>query len=478
VSRPVWLLAAGWLLLALGWAIGNPQFAAPDEADHYVRAAALSAGTVVGAEAPDYMAPVPLPEQAAWMEQTARRVSVPAGLAPPATCYVTNPRQSAACIDDQPVPPEVVTVTPVGTYQPLPYLLPAAALTFADDPAAGDRLARLAGLLPALALLIGAVLAVGVLGPLVAVTPMVVYSAATLNGSGLEIAAGLAFAAAVLRATRPGEATPRPIWALAAVAGAALALSRSTGPAWVLAIAALGLARCWAVRGSYGPGNRPGRAGWIGAAVVAAAVAANRVWEHTYGADATLSLIDPRGAARVGFEAWGGAVGQLVGGFGYLEADIPLPLALLWAAITAALLITAARAATTRERLVLAAALTAAVLGPVALYAILIRHTGFGLQGRHVLPALVAIPLLAAELARRRRSTLLLPAAGATAAVVHLGAWWAYAHRSAVGTDGPFFFIPDAEWTPPGGYALWIAMVVAGAALTAAAAWAARNETG
>jgi hypothetical protein len=71
-----------------------------------------------------------------------------------------------------------------------------------------------------------------------------------------------------------------------------------------------------------------------------------------------------------------------------------------------------------------------------------------------------------------------LPAAGATAAVVHLGAWWAYAHRSAVGTDGPFFFIPDAEWTPPGGYALWIAMVVAGAALTAAAAWAARNETG
>jgi hypothetical protein len=468
VSRPVVLLAAGWLLLGLGWALGNPQFAAPDEGDHYVRAAALSDGTLVGAQAPDYVAPAQFPNQREWMEQTARRVTIPAGLAPPATCYVLDPVVSAACIDDQPVPDELVTVTPVGTYPPLPYLLPAVALNAADDPAWGNRLARLAGLLPAFVLLLAAALAVGVLGPLVAVTPMVVYCAATMNGSGLEIAAGVALAAALLRATRPGEEAPRAVWALAAIAGAVLALSRSTGPAWVLAIVALAAARWWAV-------VRPlprSRAPLLAAGAVLAAIVANRVWEHFYGADATLSLVDPRGATRAGFEQWGRAVEELVGGFGYLEANVPLGLAVLWAAGVAVLLAIAARQSSTRERFVLAAALAAAVLGPVALYVVLIRHTGFGLQGRHVLPALVAVPLLAAELVRRRPAWL-LPAAGGAAALVHLGAWWAYARRSAVGVDGPLFFLADAQWTPPGGYVLWCLVVLAGALLVGAAAWTA-----
>jgi len=492
--RPALPLAAGWALLALAWAIGNPQFAAPDEGDHYLRAAALSGGTLVGADAPDYVAPQPTAAAREWMEQTARRVTIPAGLGPPPTCYILDPAQSAGCIDDQPAPArEVVAVTPVGTYQPLPYLLPAAALTVADDPAGGDRLARVAGLLPALALLVAAALCVGVLGTLAAVTPMAIYSAATLNGSGLEIAAGVAFAAALLRVARPGGPAGAGVWVLAGVGGAVLALSRSTGPAWVVVIVALAVARWWAGRagatadadarvartesieeGATGRARFP-RAAVVAGGVVLLAVIANRVWEAAYGADATLSLIDPRGATRAGFEQWGGAVDQLVGGFGYLETDIPLVLALAWGALLLALLVLAARDANRRERLVLGAAVAGAVLGPVALYVVLIRHTGFGLQGRHVLPVIAALPLLAAELIRRQPAAL-LPAAGAVAAVVHLGAWFTYARRSATGTDGPFWFLPDAEWTPPGGYELWLAAAVAGAALTAAAALAARRD--
>ena len=483
--RPVALLAAGWLLLALGWAIGNPQFAAPDEADHYVRAAGLAGGTLVGEVDPAYEAPgITFAPQAEWIEATARRVTIPAGLAPPPTCYVTDPRRSAACIDDAPAADrEVEAVTPAGTYQPLPYLLPAAALTIAGDPAWGDRLARLAGLLPAFALLVAAALAVGVLGPLLAVTPMVLYSAATLNGSGLEIAAGVAFAAALLRATRREGPVAHWVWALVAVAGATLALSRSTGPVWALAIAALTALRYFAAapapRETAPPrseievvvAEQPqprSRAPWIAAGVVVAAVVANRAWEHAYGPDREISFVDPRGAAADGLEQLWGAADELVGGFGYLETQMPVWLAVLWAIALAAVLWVAARSSPARERALLAVALAGAVAIPVLVHVALLRHGGFDLQGRHVLPVLVALPLLAAELARKRPAWL-TPTAAAVAALVQLGAWWSYARRSAVGTDGPVFFLPDAEWAPPGGYVLWCLVVLAGAALVAAA---------
>jgi hypothetical protein len=474
VSRAVALLAAGWALIALGWAIGNPQFAAPDETDHYVRAAALSGGTLVGESVADFSAPDRTPEQEAWMAQTARRVTVPAGLAPPVTCYITDPALSAGCIDDQPVVREPVElVTPVGAYQPLPYLLPALAVLPAESPAAGNRLARIGGLLPALALLVAAAATIGTLGAVVAVTPMALYSAATLNGSGLEIAAGVAFAAALLRAARPGAAPPRWIWVLAGLSGVALALSRPSGPAWVAAIALLALWRHWAAAHAL-PGRPRGRAAAAAAAVVAG-VAGNRAWEAAHGADATLSIVSLRGATVNALEEWWRSADQLVGGFGYLETDLPLVLVLAWAAILGVLLVLGARAAGPRERALLAVAAVASVVIPVALHVVVIRHTDFGMQARHVLPVLAALPLLAAELARRRPQWV-TPAVAAVAAAVHLGAWWSYARRSAVGVDGPWWFVGQAEWAPPGGYWLWIAVVAAGAALVAAAGWQARRE--
>jgi hypothetical protein len=54
-------------------------------------------------------------------------------------------------------------------------------------------------------------------------------------------------------------------------------------------------------------------------------------------------------------------------------------------------------------------------------------------------------------------------------AVLQLLIWWLEARRLAVGTDGPFFFLGDAAWTPPGGWPLWVAVFLAGAAATASA---------
>jgi hypothetical protein len=39
-------------------------------------------------------------------------------------------------------------------------------------------------------------------------------------------------------------------------------------------------------------------------------------------------------------------------------------------------------------------------------------------------------------------------------------AWYCNARRSAVGSEGPWFFFPSAEWQPPLGWGLWCALAL------------------
>ena len=92
-------------------------------------------------------------------------------------------------------------------------------------------------------------------------------------------------------------------------------------------------------------------------------------------------------------------------------------------------------------------------------------RTGYGAQGRHVLPVLVLVPLCAGEILRRRPQGLgwLLPAAGGLWAGGQAVAWLANARRAAVGTDGSWWFFGAAEWSPPGGWWPWAVLAAAGA---------------
>ncbi|CAA9498302.1 MAG: hypothetical protein AVDCRST_MAG30-1758, partial [uncultured Solirubrobacteraceae bacterium] len=146
--RPLAALAAGWALLLAAWIVGNPPFAAPDEASHHVRALAIAEGDWTGTPASvptaSGLAPDVAARQAAWVSQSTRSVAF-SGPLPPADCYLRDPRASAACLDRAPPGPRAGrTVTTVATYQPLPYLLPAALMPAAGASAGGaDRLARL-----------------------------------------------------------------------------------------------------------------------------------------------------------------------------------------------------------------------------------------------------------------------------------------------------------------------------------------------
>ena len=128
--------------------------------------------------------------------------------------------------------------------------------------------------------------------------------------------------------------------------------------------------------------------------------------------------------------------------------------------------------ATRRERCVLWATLACTLLVPVLLVAFVMRHTGYGLQGRYVMAFSVAVPLLAGEIICRRRAVLaslraralLLPFA-VGAAVVHVYAIYFNAKRFAVGINGPDWFLGDEVWSPPGGWLPWLAAAVGGAVL-------------
>jgi hypothetical protein len=482
-ATPPALLVIAWGLLAAAWAMADPPFAGPDETSHYVRAAGVREGVLVGRKAP-YSDPTLSPEGLRWVNKAAREVPVPAGLSPTGySCAVRRPEESFACQDRLP-PRRAATrlVTPVGTYQPLPYLLPGAALRLADRPAAANRTARLAGLVPCLALLALAVWALwgggggafALAGGLTAVTPMVLYLSASLTDSGLEVAAGIAFAALALRLAR-GPAPAR-VWAAAGVAGAVLALARPLGPLWIgIAVgAAAALAGRQRLRTLLAADHR---AAWTTGGALLLAVVLNRVWEAAYGPEPEADLLPAGGAFSAGFRKLGDVFRGAVGWFGYLELELPATSYVVWGLAVLSLLAAALALGGRRERGVLLGLLAAALVLPPVFYAVASLPNGIDVHGRHMLPLLALLPLAAAEVLRRHADGLPrhavrvgLPVLGAVVAAVQLKAFQAHARRAAVGTDGPAWFLPDPEWSPPGGWEPWFALAVLGALATLAAA--------
>jgi hypothetical protein len=103
-----------------------------------------------------------------------------------------------------------------------------------------------------------------------------------------------------------------------------------------------------------------------------------------------------------------------------------------------------------------------AVLFPPLFWLVQYRHTGFDLQGRQMLPLLVALPILCGSLLGKDAARRLLPAALAVTGAIQFIAWYVNARRSAVGTDGPLFFLSDPKWSPAGGWIPWLVLAALG----------------
>ena len=153
----------------------------------------------------------------------------------------------------------------------------------------------------------------------------------------------------------------------------------------------------------------------------------------------------------------------------HVDVKLPLIVPLTWFALVLGLWGSAYAASERRERRVLGLVLAGSLLGPVVFYGLLIRPTGFGLQGRHVLPFLAIVPLLAGEALNRRRGRLLASwlrlLAGIVppvVAMIQAGAWYANARRYAVGSSHRATLLGHAAWAPPAGWLPWLAAVLLG----------------
>ncbi|HLM47505.1 MAG TPA: DUF2142 domain-containing protein, partial [Myxococcaceae bacterium] len=210
-------------------------------------------------------------------------------------------------------------------------------------------------------------------------------------------------------------------------------------------------------------------AGVMGA-VLAVAIGLNRLWERLYGPRVHVGFERFRPAWKQARLWWLDWLREQVGIFQYLDAPMPDWSYVAWAALLVGLLVAALWTGRGRDRVWLVLTLAGALFAPVFLYIAVIRHNGWTVQGRHVLPLTAVLPLLAGEVlsgrgvdSARARAWALLAVGGV--AVLQPVAWWANAHRSAVGTLGPVWFWRAPEWSPPPGWWPWTVLVLAGAGL-------------
>lgn len=477
------VLAMSFAGLVTCWAVANPIGSAPDEPAHYIKALAVGQGEWLGTRVtPGEQAVFGRAVQAALNQlplatQLTRRVTIPAALEPDsAGCTAFNPAP-ATCAYHPGAPGAQwghgsTAYTYLGTYQPFVYVLPGIAMHAATTPLRAFIIGRLTfGAIALLLIAAGSFLCfeiaprrVMLVGLAVAITPMVVFTSATVSASSTEIAAGVAAFGAVLHLAYGGART-RLAWVSLAVGGATLAVSRTLGPLWVVIVLATGVSLLrWAPARELVRRSR--RWAFPAGAVVALACAVGLGWQVAIQPRPSLSLHAVGLAFLHGFDGISASLQQEIGVFGWLDTSQVGLSYIIWGAIVWSLVTLALVLGSRRERLTLGVLVAVNMLLTPVLYAVVAAPAGGGVQGRWLLPVAVAVPLLAGAVVARnarisdRATNALSVAVVATAAVVQFLAFYQNGRRYAVGPSGALLYFRSSLWIPPGGWLVWLVVAL------------------
>jgi hypothetical protein len=501
------------LLIGAAWVVTNPPGAGPDERAHFIKAVGAGGGELRG-HAPTVgarerrlfeklgrtaegrarlkafvegaQADTP---KARWYRRTSREFTIPAGLNFSAFgCGRLGTAGWGTCLErGRSARGEERVRSYVGTYQPYVYVAPGLAARLTSDPLRAMRLARAVNALLCLGLLLVACVVLwdggrgglSLAGLAVAATPAVVFFATVVNPSGPELAAGVCFAASLLRLTRPARGTPT-AWVAAAASGAVLAMSRSLGPLFVVLIGAAVALLAGGPRVAAVLRATPVRAR-AAAAVVAAALLAGLLWELEFQPHVSSSPAAIADNLDGALDTLPRLPREAAGAFGALDTFMPLSAYVAWGLMLLALVASALAVGSRRERVVLAGLLVAIPVFTLAAAAVY-RQTGFELQARYALPFATLLPLASGEVLLRHgrrlggRGPLLAAGLVCCAAFVQALAWYSNGRQMAGGDSGGAGFLSGADWEPPLGWPLWLAAVVLAAlAYAAAGVWAARE---
>ena len=477
--RVVAVFVLPYVLLGLVWALANPAMAGPDEDAHLVKALGMTRFDI-GTPGPPAADSSDLGE--VRNASISRVVEIPARLDPTGyRCFAFRAEATAACQPSLPrtTDGDVAARTNVGAYPPFLYPVAGAAANLGSDPVSATRLGRLVVLAASTVLLWLACWHLvrwlgsrSLLGLAVLLTPMAVFCFGILNTSALEILGATGMAAVVaVHGRRPEALTYASSQATVLVCGTALVLSRQLGLVTLAVLTGLllllgGWRTVWS-------GLRAGRpVTWAAVAVPGLAALAVGGWELRYDHPALLGPWVSPDSLRGFLAQLTQLLQESIGRFGWLDVRPPSAVNLVWFAAALALVVTALVLGDRRDRTVLIAMLLIALVVSYVTYARVFSPIGAGLQGRHVLPILAVVPIwsgvVLAERLRPRVLGIAVRAGAIALPLVVVAGLYLNAMRYAIGLrpdEGPVWFVPAAQWSPPLGWYPWLVLSVTGAVL-------------
>jgi Predicted membrane protein (DUF2142) len=428
---------AGFLLLAVGWALVTPLNGYPDEGDHFYLAVAVVRGEVfphIGAYilGTGAITDVPVTVRSILSRKPCR------GIGSPTLCRSAGPGH----------PGSDTVVTDEGRNFPLYYALVGwPSLAFPDR--TGWYLMRLAS-----AVLCCALLAAGACvlmsmrrrplilasGLFLGLTPIALNMSGSVNPNGLEIAAAVCFWAVILALVYGTSVlAQRQLVRLGAVSGVLLVTCRFLGWAWIVLAVVLSLMTVGRAERRRFLSSRSAHV-VLGCAAVAAVVMA--AWTLTFRSYQTFSDFYPQPgglvhAARASLDQQPRLFQEMLAYLGWLSLRPPLVAEVCWTLAVLAL-VAIVVVSNRRAGLVVLFGCVLAVALPFAVIVATYRDKNVeGWQGRYTLPLAVGVALLAVVPSRPRaaepRIVVLLASAVILLALlgqiaVFEGAWGAYRH--------------------------------------------------
>jgi len=471
MNRVRWLVVSLFSLV-VSWSLSMPLFSGPDEPANFVRSAAVLRGEFVGADVGVSL------EKSYWTTtvdidpQFGVANLVPWCFAPFSEKPACNLAiEDAAFVDNPPY-------TNMGRYPIFPFLVSGVGTIFGANDVSVLVSRLILGAL-SVALLGFAVSSVAhrkgsVPALLMALTPGVIFLSAVMNPSALEIASAIALWTILPHVFESSPLTRVELSGVA-VAGVVLIGTRPLGPVLYLVLMLFSCAVTvgWARLGDV---FRRLRYVWV---LHSCAIAFSVVWYVTVFSKNTGSPVT-EGSASLGLSQQvieavqhiPAVLDQGIGNFGWLDTPMPRVALMLYVVMLICLLVfSVLRSTLLITSMVVSLGLVSALLvvAQDINYYNLLRN--FGSQGRHVMPLLVGIPILA------MRKVRLPSRANAVVAVVWalIMVWSGLAalRRYAVGIrpGNQLEMYTNATWRPDIGIAFATFALACSAAATAWCAW-------
>lgn len=463
VARGPALLVLGVLLLQAAWIVTTPPFRGIDEFDHAFRAAAVAGGEWVPG----------MPAEAG----RGRLVTVPRDIAEAAhaQCAALEYTGPDNCSPVKELPTGRVQIaSSAADYPPLFYwVVGTVALPF--EGAAALYAMRIATALLSLFFVGVAAWAMGLLrgawpmiGLILGLTPVFIYSTTVAAPNGVEMGAGVALWATLLALVdgRSRNIETRLLWG-AILSAAVLGGLRLLGPAFLLMILSTVAALDW--RATRDLIRRRLRLALLGTGIVGASVAAQAYWMFHVVVDevSTPGAENPSVVTASSLIAW---PLQTIAAFPLRTDSGPGVVYLVVAVLVMGLVVTAWRRGLGRARVLMLVTLIASLAFPYVFTLPTVDSVGNIWQGRYLLPYSVGLVLLAGYALGRRRPGPSLPRtafllAGTSYAVALASC---YIKLRSDELSGRSASIADAAWHPPSPFMLVAITAVAVALLTAA----------